>query len=292
MTYFRHFAAIDWSGAVGEWQRGIAVAICARGTAAPHLVRADQRWSRTTVLDWLLHDMPDDTLVGLDLGPSLPFADRGAFFPEWDRSPPDARGLWALVDELCAQDAHLAASSFVDHPDAARHFRRHGNRKGDLYGTGGGRLRETERAQREQGLNPYSNLNLVGAAQVGKSSLTGMRVLNRAQHRLPVWPFDARPSYGSLIVEIYTSIAALAAGRTKGRTKMTSIAALNDALVSPTIASEPVTMLDRVDDHRTDALLTSAWLRAVADQQTLWSPLALQDNRRLAQTEGWTFGCI
>lgn len=292
MTHFRHFAAIDWSGAVGEWQRGIAVAICARGSTAPRLVRADQRWSRAAVLDWLLHHMPDDTLVGLDLGPSLPFEDRGAFFPEWDRSPPDARALWALVDEICAQDAHLAANSFVDHPDAARHFRRHGNRKGDLYGAGGGRLRETERAQREQGLNPYSNMNLVGAAQVGKSSLTGMRVLNRVQHRLPIWPFDSCPNDGSLIVEIYTSIAALAAGRAKGRTKMTSIAALNDALASPAIASEPMAVLDHIDDHRTDALLTSAWLRAVADRHALWSPRALQDNRSLAQTEGWTFGCI
>src|SRR3546814_12226281 len=68
--------------------------------------------------------MPRDTLVGLDLGPSLPFVDAGAFFPGWSESPADARGLWALVERLCADDPHLAASSFVDHPKAARQDRK------------------------------------------------------------------------------------------------------------------------------------------------------------------------
>ena len=59
------------------------------------------------------------------------------------------------------------------------------------------------------GCRPYSNLNLVGAAQVGKSSLTGMRLLHALGRRLPIWPIDAVPAHGSLIVEIYTTIAAM-----------------------------------------------------------------------------------
>jgi hypothetical protein len=171
-------------------------------------------------------------LVGLDLGPSLPFLDRGAFFPEWQDSPPDARRLWALVENVCAHDPHLSASSFVDHPDAARHYRRHGGRCGDLFQPGRGRLRLTERAQQEQGLNPYSNFNLVGAAQVGKSSLTGMRLLRRLDGLLPIWPFDPLPDEGSVVVEIYTSIAALAAGLPKGRTKVRDAATLDRALAA------------------------------------------------------------
>ncbi len=97
LTRFSHFAAIDWSGAVGPRQRGIAVAICAPGAAAPELVRPDNVWSRAEVADWLLGAMPAGTLVGLDLGLSLPFADRGAYFPGWDHSPADSRALWALV---------------------------------------------------------------------------------------------------------------------------------------------------------------------------------------------------
>ena len=285
---FRHFAAIDWSGAVGPRQPGIAVAICGPGRDAPALVRPGHRWSRGEIVDWLIGEMPDETLVGFDLGPSFPFVDQGAFFPGWARSPGDARGLWELVEALCEDDPHLAASSFVDHPEASRHFRRHGARTGDRFGTGRGRLRETERSQRAQGLNPYSNLNLVGAAQVGKSSLTGMRVLHRVQHRLPVWPFDPVPERGSLIVEIYTSIAALAGGRPRGRTKMVSIEALNAALTAKAIGSDPLSGDGAIDDHKADAILTAAWLRANAARPELWRPAAL--NAQIARTEGWTFG--
>ena len=286
MSRFTHFTAIDWSGALGPVQPGIAVALCGPGDAAPRLVRPERPWSRQAVLDWMLTDMPEGTLVGLDLGPSLPFMDRGAFFPQWARSPADARGLWALVERICARDPHLAAASFVDHPDASRHFRRHGGREGDLFGGGRGRLRVTELAQMAQGLNPYSNLNLVGAAQVGKSSLTGMRLLHRAQHRLPVWPFDADPGTGSLIVEIYTSLAALAAGKRKGQTKIGADEL--DARLA-TFGTRPhVPLAIRYSDHATDALLTAAWLRHAHDRPALWSPAGLTDE--IARTEGWTFG--
>ncbi|GAA0730792.1 hypothetical protein [Sphingomonas japonica] len=234
---------------------------------------------------WLTSDMPSDTLVGLDLGQSLPFVDRGAFFPGWERSPPDARALWRLVDALCARDPHLAACSFVDHADAAEHFRRHGGRKGRWF-EGRGRLRATEQAQRLQGLNPYSNLNLVGAAQVGKSSLTGMRVLHRIGAELPIWPIDPAPRSGSCVVEIYTSIAAIAAGRTKGRTKIRDGAALDSALAA--LGSEPFGHDGPIDDHRSDALLTAAWLRAHARRAELWNPPTLTPD--IARTEGWTFG--
>lgn len=287
---FTGFAAIDWSGAVGMRQPGIAIAFCEAGNDAPRRVRPGHVWSRGEVLDWIAGEMPAGTLVGLDLGPSLPFADRGAFFPGWDESPADARGLWALVDRICAGDAHLSATSFVDHPHAARHFRRHGNRPGDLFGAGRGRLRVTEEAQRQQGLNPYSNLNLVGAAQVGKSSLTGMRVLHRLGGAVPVWPFDSDPGAGSLLVEIYTSLAAIAAGRARGRTKMRTVEALNAALADPAIASRPHPGEGPIDDHGSDAILTAAWLRRAAPTPTPWRPATL--DHPLAQTEGWTFGVV
>lgn len=284
---FRHFAAIDWSGAKGERHAGLALAICAPGAAAPELVRPGHRWSRGEILEWLLNDMPTDTLVGLDLGASLPFVDRTAYFPGWDDSPPDARRLWALVDAMCGKNPHLSACDFVDHPQAAEHFRRHGGRKGAQF-EGRGRLRVTEQAQRDQGLNPYSNLNLVGAAQVGKSSLTGMRVLNRLAGRIPVWPFDPLRPHGSVVVEIYTSLAAIAAGRAKGRTKIRSYAELDAGLEA--LDSSPFGGSGPIDDHRSDAILTATWLRANADRAELWHPHALTPE--IAATEGWTFGIV
>ena len=288
---FGHFAAIDWSGAAGERHKGIALAICDASCGAPRLVRPGHRWSRAEVLTWLVEEIPAETLVGLDLGLSLPFDDCGAFFPGWAHSPPDATSLWALVDDLCEGDPHLAASAFVDHAEASRYFRRHGGREGALFRAGGtaggrGRLRVTEQHQRLQGCQPYSNFNLVGAAQVGKSSLTGMRVLHRLAGRLPVWPIDPLPRTGSVVVEIYTAIAALAAGRPPSRSKMRDHAALDAALAA--LGSPGVGGTGAIDDHSADALLSAAWLRTVAGRADVWHPVAMTSD--IARTEGWTFG--
>ncbi len=285
MGRYRHFAAIDWSGAVGPRQPGIAVALCSEGDAAPTLVRPGHIWSRLDVVDWLTDVLPDDTLVGMDLSPAFPFADAGAYFPDWSESPAHARNLWALVDRICADDPYLAASSFVDHSDASRHFRRHGGRTGDRFGVGRGRLRVVEERQRAHGLSPYSCFNLVGAAQVGKSSLTGMRVLNRLNGQIPVWPFDPLPAKGSVIVEIYTSLAARDAGLRAGLSKMRDGPSLDAAL--NTLGSKPHEPLRRYTDHATDAILTAAWLRTVAHDPALWNPDGLD---AVAPTEGWTFG--
>ena len=52
MRRFTHFAALDWSGARGERQRGIALAVASSG-AAPALVRPGHIWSRAEIADWL-----------------------------------------------------------------------------------------------------------------------------------------------------------------------------------------------------------------------------------------------
>ena len=182
---------------------------------------------------------------------------------------------------------HLAASSFVSHPEAARHFRQRGS-LGDLHPPGRGRLRVCEHGQRRLGLSPYSCFNLVGAAQVGKSSLTGMRVLHRLPEALAIWPFDPLPPRGAVVVEIYTTLAARAAGIRPGRSKLRDGVALDTALASlGSSAHEP---LARYDDHATDAIMTAAWLRRAANQAPLWEPQGLTP--QIAQTEGWTFGVV
>lgn len=284
---FTHFAAIDWSGARGERHRGIAVAICEAGSGSPALVRPGHRWSRPEVLDWLLEEMPRDTLVGFDMGVSLAFADAAAFFPGWTDSPPDARSLWAMVDQVCADEPHLGVGSFVDHPEVARHFRRHGGREGDRFGGGRGRFRVTERVQEAMGCKPYSNFNLVGAAQVGKASLAGMRLLHRLDGRMPIWPFDALPETGPAILEIYTTLAALAAGRRPGKSKMRTVEELNEALSA--LGSPPLTGSGAIEDHASDALLAAAWLRTAARDSNLWKPPGIEAVRH---TEGWTFGAL
>jgi hypothetical protein len=286
MDRFDHFVAIDWSGAKGERLDGIAIASCKAGTDAPTLVDAERRWSRAGVLDWLMKHLPSNSLVGVDLSPGLPFDPAEGYFPGWIDSPIDAKALWKMVDEICADDPHFAATSFVAHPEARRHFRHAKGDCGDRFEPGGGRLRITEKQQAKQKLTPSSCFNLIGAAQVGKSSLTGMRVLHKLSGSIPVWPFDPLPERGSTIVEIYTSLAARAAKIPKGRSKMRSGASLDDAL--GVLGSARHIALPRYTDHATDAILTAAWLRANAAREALWSPKGLTP--LIAQSEGWTFG--
>jgi hypothetical protein len=284
---FARFACIDWSGQAVARPKGLAVAECERGNAAPELIVRSDGWSRQDILDWLVAQGRHraDLLIGLDLSPALPFADRSTYFPEGAIQPDRARALWALIDETCTHEPHLGASTFADHPNFAPHFRRHGGREGVAFGGGAGRYRVVEHRQRACGVSPVSCFNLVGAAQVGKSSLTGMRVLHRLGSAVPVWPFDPIPATGPLIIEIYTSIAARAAGIRKGRSKMRDGESLDAALAA--LGSRSHEPLVRYDDHSTDAILTAAWLRAVSDEPDLWAPRGLEEVRH---TEGWTFG--
>ncbi len=299
MREFDHFVAIDWSGARGERHKGIAIAIAEGNGGAPVLVDPPKGgFSRNDVFEILRDDLPANSLVGIDLGISLPFNDCGAFFPGWQDSPKSAKRLWKLIDEICEHDEHFGAHSFLQHPEARRYFRHGKDDEGDRFLLPGsvtreGRFREAETAQRAQKCRPVSNFNLVGAAQVGKSSLTGMRMLHRLQGHLPVWPMDPIPDKrlkkgGSLLVEIYTGLASRETAALGARTKLLTYADLNAAL--SVLDCPPVDRYGDIDDHSSDALLTAAWLRKVAAEKRRWEPRFL--TAQIAYTEGWTFGAL
>ena len=284
MRRFGTFAVIDWSGEAVARPKGLALAVASAGDEAPALVaHPERRWSRQALLDWLRAHSNDDLLIGLDLSPGLPFADFGSFFPGWHGSPCTAKELWERVDTLSTDTRHLGANGFLAYQPAREHFL-HQTYRGANYTPDNGRLRRCEKRQTG---SPSSCFKLIGAKQVGKSSLTGMRVLHRLNGSIPVWPFDDVPQSGAMILEIYPSIAACAAGRTAGTSKMRSYADLDAALTNPAIGSRPTGLVGPATDHATDALLTVAWLRANATAPALWSPAGLEEVRH---TEGWTFG--
>lgn len=287
---FSHYVAIDWSGAKGSHHKSIAMAVADAEGGPPVLVKRSRGWSRQELFEVLRDELPHESFVGVDLGISLPFADCGAFFPGYAASPKDAESLWAMVDEVCWADEHLSAASFVAHTKLGEYFH-HGERCGEYFGCDGaahknGRLRVTEHAQAVNGLRPTSNFKLVGASQVGKSSLTGMRVLHALRGKLSVWPIDPLPRSGPVIAEIYTSIAALAAGRTAAKAKLKTREEMDAALIA--LGSPPLGGSGPIDDHSSDALLTAAWMRANAQRSELWAPPGI--TREIAKTEGWTFG--
>lgn len=277
--HFRRFAAIDWSGARGHRHRGIAVAMCTAGCEAPVLAEPPGGvWSRTAVLDWLLAHRHAPLLVGLDFSFSAPFVDRGAHLPG-ETTTTSARALWAYVDAH-SDDEDLGAAQFLTNR-RGRHF---------YLGAADGAKRDFLHYRRCEtvggAVKPSTIFDAIGAAQVAKASFAGMRVLHRLDGRIPVWPFDPLPATGAVVVEIYTAIAARAAGLRKGLSKLRSPEALDTALAA--LGSDPHRPLAGYDDHRTDAILAAAWLRTHASDAALWHPPTLDP--AIAATEGWTFG--
>ena len=294
MREFAHYIAIDWSGAKGSRQKGIALSLADSEGGPPVLVNPPKGgWAREDILAILRDDIPHDSLIGIDLGISLPFHDTGAFFPHWEDSPPDAKSLWAMIDRICAEDPNLGCNSFVAHPQASQYFRHSKDHVGQFFHSPNarskeGRFRCAEHAQREQGVRPVSNFNLVGAAQVGKSSLTGMRMLHQLNGSVSVWPIDPLPKSGPVLVEIYTSIAARGGKIGGTKTKLRTIEELNASLAE--LGSPPVNGTGPIDDHSSDALVSAAWLRSVAGAREFWQPESL--TQEIARTEGWTFGAL
>ncbi len=282
-TRFTRFAACDWSGARGESHPGIALAVCLVGDSPPDLVDPPGRhWSRGDIAKWLA-DQDDELLIGFDFSFAPPFVVRGAYLPG-DVLPETARSLWAYVDQIC-HDPDMGAASFLE-----THHRRH-----FYFGAADGRkadymhLRACEAQYNASGGGkPSTVFDVIGAAQVAKASFAGMRMLHHVGQRLPVWPFDQLPPRGPVITEIYTQIAARAAGLRKGLSKIRNGTALDNALAA--LGSRPHTPLSRYTDHATDAIISAAWLRAHADHSFLWTPAHL--TAQIAQTEGWTFGII
>lgn len=278
---FSRFAAIDWSGAKGCQHRGIALAVCDQGDAAPTLISPSTRfWSRSGVLDWV-RAQSDDIFIGFDFSFAPPFVTRGSYLPG-DNVPEEARTFWRYVDQSCDDD-DLGAASFLEIKHR-RHF---------YFGVSDGAKadymhnRTCEAVHNRQGGGKVSTVyDVIGAAQVAKASFAGMRLLHQLGNSRAIWPFDPLPASGPLIAEIYTTIAARSAGIAKGRSKMRDGAALDQAL--QVIGSAPHDHLSHYSDHATDAILTAAWLRASAHRDNLWNPTALTP--KIAATEGWTFG--
>lgn len=278
---FTRFVAIDWSGAKGNRHRGIAVAACDVGHDAPRLIAAPGggAWSRGGVLDWLLGQRATRSLIGFDFSFSAPFVTRGAHLPG-ETETSNARALWQYVESEC-EDIDLGAASFLE-ARRGRHF---------YLGAADGVKRDFLhwRACEMAGdgtTKPSTVYDAIGAAQVAKASFAGMRLLHRLGGAIPIWPFDPVPDGGAMVVEIYTALAARAAGVRRGRSKVRDAAALDAALAA--LGSAAHIPLHSYDDHATDAIMTAAWMRVAAARAELWHPAAM--TATIAATEGWTFG--
>ena len=282
MTY-DYFFAIDWSGAKGARQKGLAVAGCRPGNEAPELYLPEDKgnWSRQGIIDCLNERAQEaKILAGFDFSFATPFVDEGAYFPGTNICPKDAFSLWKEIEEICAKDPDLYGGSFIKH-EAVAPFFLDGEKRGLKHKR---RFRVTESRCIEAGFgNAETFFHLVGASQVGKGSVSGMRVLQKFKN-FTIWPFEEIKKNQSVIVEIYTPVL-LTLGGFEAK-KINSLQVLNNALL--TLNTKPIERLDRLDNNITDALVSSAGLRRFAGLKGFWKPAGLAKD--VAKTEGWTFG--
>jgi len=280
---FSAYVAIDWSGAKGKRHKGIAIAE-ARSESAPRLVRPGHAWSREEVLHWLLKRAAKErTLFGFDFSFAPPLIDRGEYLPGEPDVPKTAREFWAYVDSL-SEDEDLGAASFLEIAHR-RHFYfgiADGVKAGFMH------FRQCDQQlNRQGGRKTASAYDAIGAAQVAKASFSGMRFLHRLDGKVAIWPMDSLPDHGSAVVEIYTRIYLRRAGMPG--TKLRSRADLNRALNG--LGSPPARLRFEPNDHQTDALVTAAGMRALAEQEPrAFDPVGLTPH--IARTEGWTFGVL
>jgi hypothetical protein len=285
VTAFDLFVGVDWSGQRGPRLEGLQVAACGVDAGAPRLVAnpAGGAWTRPDFGDWLLR-REGRVLCGLDFSFCFPWEDRQAYFPGAPADPPDYRAFWELVDVLGAADADLFGGGLCDAAPFAAYFRR-GAVTGDRYER---RLRVTEALTGARGLGAAESVfNLVGARQVGKGSLAGMRLLRwlKRHDGVAVWPFESGDEAALVVVETFPTAFIRMAGA--GRGKVRDVERLDPVLHHFGSAPWPGRTF-AASDHAADAVITAAALRRLAPQPLVWNPAGLSD--RVRRTEGWTFG--
>lgn len=288
MTGFDEFIALDWSGAAGRYE-GISVARCMPGRDAPQRVPPSAigvgvpRWTRTAVAAWLESELRSGRrlLIGFDFAFGMPFEPGLGYLAGDASEASDIFALWDLIEHAGAGDADFGCLSVIADSRFAPLYWRSGTQAKTWIL----RQRRSEIAcVAASGTRPECVFKLIGSKQVGKASLSGIRVLRHVRARNPgrvaVWPFEPVGTKSTL-VEIYpTLFRKLAAGRLA---KLRSRETLNAALRQ--LGSRGVREAD-LSDHDTDALISAAGLRHAMAQPGVLPAAADERIRR----EGWIFG--
>lgn len=289
MLNFDRFVGIDWSGAKSPIvNRSIAVSYADRGNDAPILL--EHKWSRSNVSDWILEQAKgyERILIGIDCNFGYAYdviqkqLGHGATYKQ----------LWHAVDQACEHESNYFGAGFWENDKYKNHFWTSGKKRDDFLMP----QRDVEIACAEEGLgHPESPFKLIGAKQVGKGGLSGMRMAHHLKNKLgdiiAFWPFERGCVDRAKIVvtEIYPRQFLIRAGH--GLTKVRTIQELNKALLA--LKSNPFSQQQVFTDHDTDAILSAAGLRLLCGNdknvsKDVSQPALMSYNAQIA--EGWIFG--
>jgi hypothetical protein len=275
---FDYFVGVDWSGDKKTWQKGIKIALALPGADPPQLVKGPgpkERWSRNEVAKWICNVVQAKrALIGLDF----------AFgFPPVQQFLKGTILDWSYVEKLCAADGNFYGGTFF-RAASAPHSSLVNSPWLPRMHYSASHLRATERAAgHTKGATPQSVFNAIGSAQVGPSSISGMRVLFHLQKEcgsaISIWPFQSVDAAKSVIVEIFPRYFPLSHQLSSD---LSIHVKLNDALAA--FGSAPVLSPPASEDEG-DALLSAAALRFLAGAED-----AFDLPEASIRNEGWIFG--
>jgi hypothetical protein len=274
---FDCFVGIDWSGDNKPWQKGLKIATAYPGSAAPRLEESPihkGRWSRTEAMRWIEDRFRGQrALIGLDFAFGFPpVALSGNIGLDWD-----------YVESLCGSHPNFYGGAFF-RPPVCKHSHLINSPWLPKQSYSANDLRMTDMVAMETvGARPQSIFNAVGPAQVGPSSISGMRALRslrqRCGHRISIWPFDEPCRTGSVIVEIFPRYYPLLKQKSA---RLVEHENLNSALAA--FDSDRSELAPGSEDEG-DAILSAAALRYLSRQESLFQ---LPDPS--TRPQGWIFG--
>lgn len=289
MRNFDVFCGIDWSGAKSPVNtKSIAVSVCSRAPNSLELF-PDIR-SRQAVADWI--EVQAKSLVSkrMFIGIDCNFGYARKIGAKQFGVDYSYRDLWTAVEDANQDTPNFFAGGFWGHSTYKDYFWETGKKPEGFDMP----RRVTETACGEAGIGwPESPFKLIGAKQVGKGGLAGMRMAYYLKQKLGdqicFWPFERELADKAQIVisEIYPRQFIKRAGL--GNKKLDAYS-LNEALAY--FKTAPL-CLNSVSDHDADALVSAAGLRYWCGED-VHIPNALSHPKQLSEkealTEGWIFG--
>lgn len=284
---FDFYIGIDWSGAKGSYS-GIALAECRADGSGPRLIAPPAgRWTRSAVAAWLGQRIAsgERLLAGFDFAFGFPWIEGEGYLAQRVPHITDAFALWELIEQASAEAPDFHSGPLVTHETFADSYWVSGKQKPEWRND----KRRTETACGEAtSTYPETVFKLIGAKQVGKAALAGIRTLRAIRLAAPaqvaVWPFEDadRPT---VLAEIYPTLFRRQA--LGGTAKIKERATLDNALAA--LGSGPARGAPAsFSDHDGDALISAAGLRWLDRSGKLFT--VPEEAKAQARREGWIVG--
>lgn len=284
---FDRYFGIDWSGAKSPIKtNSIAVAHCEQSSSTPP-VAITEKLSRTDVFELIAKQLTHSigrSFIGIDcnLGYCAHIAQKQV------TQNINFLELWRTVDNVNKAETNFFAGRFWNHVNYSKYFWQGGKQPSwfKLHEL----RRETEKQSVKKNIGtPESPFKLIGAKQVGKGGLAGMRVLYSLKQRygdcLAIWPFEQHLIDTAKVVvsEVYPRLFIRHAGF--GNRKIRRVEDLNQILSH--FQTKPYDTNVVLNDHLSDAIISSAGLRWFLNGRY---SLLKELPKKATELEGWIFG--